>query len=85
MIALTVGLLLICPVGTVDQVESGHMAVLGATGVRVVATRSVANRHEHELREGDRIELGVDGRCIARSPDPGLQLRIATRLHQLQR
>lgn len=85
MSALAVGLLLVCPVGTVDQVEGSQMAVLGATGVHVVAVRAVEQpTRGRTVHEGDRIELSIDGRCLLRPPDAALRLRIEARLHSLR-
>jgi hypothetical protein len=74
-------LLAICPVGTVDQVESGRMAVLGATGVHVVATNLVSG-HPYD---GARVELAPDGRCRVAPPDRELVARIEARLRALWR
>ncbi|MEI8254960.1 MAG: hypothetical protein WCJ30_04735 [Deltaproteobacteria bacterium] len=84
MSALAVGLLVVCPVGTVDQVEGAHMAVLGATGVHVVAVRAVEPTAGHAVREGDRVELSAEGRCMVRPPDLALRLRIEARLRSLR-
>jgi hypothetical protein len=81
MIAVLATYLAICPVGTVDLVESGHMAVLGATGVHVVATRSVEGRPY----EGSRVELAPDGHCRIAPADPVITARIRARLRALRR
>ncbi len=84
MSALAVGLLFVCPVGTVDQVEGSRMAVLGATGVHVVAVRAVETAPGQSVHEGDRVELSADGRCTLRPPDAALRLRIEARLRSLR-
>jgi hypothetical protein len=84
MTALLLGLLLACPAGTIDRLEGGQMAVLGSNGVRVIATRAVSNRREHELREGDRIELGPGGRCEDLGPDLSVLRRVQARLRAFQ-
>lgn len=85
MSAIALGLMLVCPVGTIDQVEAGNMAVLGATGVRIVSTRVVENRRDRGIHEGDRIELGPGGHCEVRPADLALRLRIEARLRLLTR
>ncbi len=85
MSALLVGLLLVCPAGTIDRIEGVQAAVLGSSGVRVIATRTVSSRREHLAQEGDRIELGPGGRCEDLGPDREILRRIEARLRLLQR
>jgi hypothetical protein len=74
-----------CPVGTIDEVDPPHLAVLGATGVRVVGVHTVEIDRGRVVRDGDRIELSPDGRCRVAPPDPTLRLRIEARLRALRR
>jgi hypothetical protein len=76
--------LFMCPVGgVIDRVEGASAVVLGATGVRVVARRSLTAIQRAAAHEGDRIENGPLGMCLALPPAPDELGRIRDRLRSL--
>lgn len=73
-----------CPGGAViDQIEGGAMRVLGASGVRSIATSAVSSTEP--IREGMRVRLARDGQCVIDPPERALSLRVRSRLRALQR
>jgi hypothetical protein len=74
-----------CPAGaTIDRLE-GDRAVLvvhGSRGVRSIAVSSLSGA---VVREGMRLRLAADGRCLVAAPRPSLQNRVRARLRDLAR
>jgi hypothetical protein len=74
-----------CPVGAViDRIEGDRMVVvLGAEGVRTIASSSVESVHGRLTHEGLRIRRARDGRCVADSIDAAMDSSVRSRLRAL--
>jgi hypothetical protein len=73
-----------CPGDAViDQIEGDTMRVLGASGVRSIATSAVSSTEP--IREGMRVRRARDGQCVLERAERALALRVRSRLRALQR
>jgi hypothetical protein len=74
-----------CPAGaTIDRLE-GDRAVLVVHGSRGVRSIAVSSLTGSVVREGMRLRLATDGRCLVDAPRPSLQNRVRARLRDLAR
>lgn len=76
--------LFVCPAGSViDRVEGSAVVVLGSTGVRVVARSDLVAVQRRLVHEGDRLEPGPGGSCMALPPSAEEVERLRQRLRAL--